>query len=195
VRHQFICAALGAVAVSLLAACSTTSGTPAPSPAQSPAPSEAASPTPSAAEGGSSSQGSTGSAATKFPLRKGGVLVAVALRKVPGEAAVHLVDGFGAALYLFDADQNGKSVCNEGCTKVWSPVKATSTDIAGGGARGDLIGSTIRDDGAKQLTYNDHPLYYYVGTADKTDTDDGVAHGVGGGWWTVNGNGDPIMTS
>jgi hypothetical protein len=27
-----------------------------------------------------------------------------------------------------------------------------------------------------------------------SDTDDGVAHGVGG-WWTVDGNGDPIMTS
>jgi predicted lipoprotein with Yx(FWY)xxD motif len=194
VRHRFICAALGAAAISLLAACSTGPGTPAPSPAESPTHSSAGSGAPSPADSGTPGSGSAGKAATRFPLRKDGVLVAVALRKVPGQPAA-LVDGFGAALYMFDADQGGVSVCNGECAKVWNPVKASSTDVAGGGARDDLIGSITRDDGSKQLAYNNHPLYYYVGTKGGVDTDDGVAHGVGGGWWTVTGNGDPIMPS
>jgi hypothetical protein len=55
-----------------------------------------------------------------------------------------------------------------------------------------MLGTTTRDDGSTQVTYNGHPLYTYAG-----DTSSGTASGqginaFGGLWYVVNTAGDAV---
>ena len=84
----------------------------------------------------------------------------------PGTA---LVDGTGRAVYLFENDTTPASTCGATCASVWPPVPA-----AAGVAPDGQLGSTRRIDGTTQLTYDGHPLYYYIG-----DHKPGDSHGQG----------------
>lgn len=111
-------------------------------------------------------------------------------------APAHLVDAKGDTLYLFAADQNGKSSCDGSCAAFWPPVKAgTTVKVSGSGSASATIGTTTRSDGSKQLTYAGHPLYRYAG-----DKSAGQATGQGkningGLWWMVSPKGAAITTS
>jgi predicted lipoprotein with Yx(FWY)xxD motif len=57
------------------------------------------------------------------------------------------------------------------------------------------LGTTTRDDGSMQVTYNGHPLYTYV-----SDTSAGATNGQGvnlngGLWWVVSPGGSAITGS
>jgi predicted lipoprotein with Yx(FWY)xxD motif len=63
---------------------------------------------------------------------------------------------------------------------------------AGSGASASLIGTTTRTDGKTEVTYDGHPLYYYVG-----DSGPGQTHGqgldqFGGGWYVLSSRGDKV---
>ena len=73
-----------------------------------------------------------------------------------------LVDGGGRALYLFTKEGGPKARCYGGCAEAWPVFYARGKLRAGQGAKGDLIGTTRRRDGRRQVTYAGHPLYYYV---------------------------------
>ena len=73
-----------------------------------------------------------------------------------------LVDGSGRALYLFTKEGGPKARCYGGCAQAWPVFYARGEVRAGRGARGDLIGTTRRRGGRRQVTYAGHPLYYYV---------------------------------
>jgi predicted lipoprotein with Yx(FWY)xxD motif len=62
---------------------------------------------------------------------------------------------------------------------------------AGGGGDVDasLLGTSARDDGTLQVTYNGHPLYHFAGDQAPGDTN---GQGVGGIWFVVSPAGDPI---
>ncbi len=55
-----------------------------------------------------------------------------------------------------------------------------------------LLGTIVRDDGAKQVTYNGKPLYNFA-----SDTSSGDAGGQdrGGVWFVVTGNSSPVQTA
>jgi predicted lipoprotein with Yx(FWY)xxD motif len=98
-----------------------------------------------------------------------------------GTAGGHqvLTDASGHTLYWFAPDTPTHSACSGSCAVYWPPV--TGTPVAGPGVIGAL--ATIpRAGGARQVTYNGHPLYTYVG-----DSSPGEAHGNGitlnGGAW------------
>jgi predicted lipoprotein with Yx(FWY)xxD motif len=74
-----------------------------------------------------------------------------------------LTDGGGRTLYLFTRDTSGRSRCYGQCARAWPPLLATGKPRAGSGARARLVGTTRRRDGAVQVTYRGHPLYYYIG--------------------------------
>jgi predicted lipoprotein with Yx(FWY)xxD motif len=74
-----------------------------------------------------------------------------------------LFDGRGKALYAFTRDpKGGKSRCYGACAAAWPVYFAKGRLRAGKGVRPKLIGTTLRRDGKRQVTYNGRPLYYYV---------------------------------
>ena len=75
-----------------------------------------------------------------------------------------LFDGRGRALYAFTRDRRGgSSRCYGACAKAWPVYFAGGKLLAGKGVKRSLIGTTLRRDGRRQITYNGRPLYYYVG--------------------------------
>jgi predicted lipoprotein with Yx(FWY)xxD motif len=118
--------------------------------------------------------------------------VTVDLKSVSGIEDKALVDGKGRALYLWEADTNGMSTCTGACAAAWPPVTVSGTAQAGSGVTQSLLGTVKRDDGTEQVTYNHHPLYYFVG-----DTGPGMAKGqdskaFGADWYVLNAKGSKI---
>jgi predicted lipoprotein with Yx(FWY)xxD motif len=109
------------------------------------------------------------------------LLAALTLLAATTASAAHhgdiLTNKQGMTLYTFDKDVNGKSACYDGCAAKWPPYVAK----AGSAAKGDW-GLTQRTDGAMQWTYNNQPLYTWVGDSQKGDTS---GDGVGGVWHTA----------
>jgi predicted lipoprotein with Yx(FWY)xxD motif len=73
-----------------------------------------------------------------------------------------LVDGNGRALYLFTKEGGPRAQCYGACADAWPVFYARGRLRAGAGADADLIGTTRRRDGRRQVTYKGHALYYYV---------------------------------
>jgi hypothetical protein len=66
---------------------------------------------------------------------------------------------------------------------------------ASGGAQTSDLGTITRSDGTKQVTYDGHPLYYYVG-----DSGPGMSSGQGSDqfgakWWLVAPTGSDVTAS
>jgi predicted lipoprotein with Yx(FWY)xxD motif len=106
-----------------------------------------------------------------------------------------LVDGQGRALYLFEKDQGGKSSCYGGCAQVWPLLTTGGNPHAGNGVSASLLGTTTRTDGKTQVTYNGHPLYFYI-----SDTQPGQVNGeglnqFGAGWDVLSPQGNKIEKS
>jgi predicted lipoprotein with Yx(FWY)xxD motif len=108
----------------------------------------------------------------------------------PGTA---LVDGAGRALYLFEADRGSVSVCTGACAQVWPPLLAEGTlPGTSGPAQAALVGTSVRADGSRQVTYNGHPLYHFAGDTAPGETKGQDIHNFGGGWYVVTPVGDKI---
>jgi predicted lipoprotein with Yx(FWY)xxD motif len=69
----------------------------------------------------------------------------------------------GMTLYTFDQDSHGKSACAGTCLARWPAAQV-------GDASGKEFGAITREDGAKQLSYQGKPLYYYAGDKKPGDT-------------------------
>lgn len=103
-----------------------------------------------------------------------------------------LVDNDGMTLYLFTPDTTSESTCYDECATAWPPLLTDTEDVtAGDGVDEALIGTTERKDGAMQVTYNDHPLYYYAQDSGPGDT---TGQGVQDIWWVVNPAGEGVTT-
>ena len=94
-----------------------------------------------------------------------------------------LVDGDGNVLYLFTPDTDGVSTCYGDCEANWPVFYGPVED--GDGVDDDLIGSTTRDDGTEQVTYDGWPLYYFIRDEAPGDTN---GQGVGDVWYVVSPN-------
>jgi predicted lipoprotein with Yx(FWY)xxD motif len=109
-----------------------------------------------------------------------------------------LVDGKGFTLYLFlPDDRSSHSRCTGICAAAWPPLilpKGVASPLAGPGVRSSLLGTTVRSDGSRQVTYNGWPLYLY--TIDMTPgqaTGQGL-NNLGGLWYVLNPRGSPIRS-
>jgi predicted lipoprotein with Yx(FWY)xxD motif len=102
-----------------------------------------------------------------------------------------LVDAKGNTLYVFMNDTSDVSTCTGDCAASWPALIAKGEVKAGGGGGVDasLLGTSARDDGTMQVTYNGHPLYHFSGDQAPGDTN---GQGVGGIWFVVSPAGDPI---
>ena len=101
-----------------------------------------------------------------------------------------VANGRGKAFYLFDKERRGRSECYGACAKAWPPVFAGGRPRAGKGIDPDLIGTTRRRSGRRQLTYDGQPMYYYVHDAPGRV----LCHDVvefGGRWLVIRPDGTP----
>jgi predicted lipoprotein with Yx(FWY)xxD motif len=110
-------------------------------------------------------------------------------------AGTYLVGPNGHALYLFEADKQGKSNCSGACAKVWPPLTTTGKPGASGGAMSADLGTITRSDGTKQVTYKGHPLYYYVTDTSAGQTTGQGSNNFGAKWWLVAPSGAAITKS
>ena len=89
-----------------------------------------------------------------------------------------LTNAKGFTLYSFAPDTPAASKCYGSCAVYWPPVPGTT---ASPGLPG-RVGTITRTGGTRQLTYNGHPLYTYIG-----DSAPGQARGnnlnLNGGLW------------
>ena len=104
-----------------------------------------------------------------------------------------LTSGSGRAIYLWAKDTGDASACTGACAAAWPPVTGTAT--AAGSAKARDLGTITRSDGTKQVTYDGHPLYYFVG-----DSGPGTATGQGSDnfgakWWLVSPAGSDVTAS
>jgi predicted lipoprotein with Yx(FWY)xxD motif len=87
----------------------------------------------------------------------------VSLQAVAGIPGKALTGSHGRTLYLFEADKHRTSACTGACAKAWPPDTVTGAPDAGSGVSQALLGTIKRPDGTLQVTYNGHPLYYFIG--------------------------------
>jgi predicted lipoprotein with Yx(FWY)xxD motif len=169
----------GAVGVALLAAaCSSgSSSTPA-----------------STANTGSTSTstgtGASGAAASSSPSGSAATTIGTA----SSSGGTFLTDG-GRAVYLWVKDTGDASTCSGACAGAWPPVTTTGSVTATGSAKPSDLSTITRSDGTKQVTYDGHPLYFFVG-----DSGPGTATGQGSDefgakWWLVAPTGSDVTAS
>jgi predicted lipoprotein with Yx(FWY)xxD motif len=117
---------------------------------------------------------------------------ATAVVKTASDAknGLHLVDGNGQALYLFEKDKKGESYCDSACAAAWPPYVTQGTPTAGDSSVKSIMLSTIRrKDGTQQVAYDGMPLYHYA-----KDTGPGSTRGqdieeFGAEWYLVSPKG------
>jgi predicted lipoprotein with Yx(FWY)xxD motif len=170
--------ALALPVVLALAACDTGDATtPSAEPTVTPSATEAATASPSATESAAESPEETEEATDDAT-----VLVAAT------DLGDILTDADGATIYHFANDTEGVSNCSGDCLANWPPVEADDEPVAGEGVDAEL-GTIERDDGTVQLTVNGFPAYYFAGDAAAGDTN---GQAVGGVWWVIGADGEPI---
>ncbi|TMF89393.1 MAG: hypothetical protein E6I08_04955 [Chloroflexi bacterium] len=103
-----------------------------------------------------------------------------------------VVDAGGRTLYLFDAEAGGSPRCYGACAAAWPPLLTSADPLAGAGLTSDLAGSVLRSDGARQVTYNGHPLYYYAGDRAPGEIRCQAAVEYGGGWYVLDSAGHEV---
>ncbi len=109
-----------------------------------------------------------------------------------GDLGTIVVDGSGRAVYAFSSDQVNDPTCYDVCADTFLPVLAKGDPAGGIGIQVSAAGTAPRRDGAKQVTYQGHPLYHYAG--DKGDKNAG-GQGLdlfGGEWHVLAKNGQPL---
>ncbi|MGH3270867.1 MAG: COG4315 family predicted lipoprotein [Trebonia sp.] len=143
----------------------------------------------------SSSGSSSGSTSPSAAAPAGSAASSTVITTKTSSGGSFLTNSAGRAVYLFLADSSGKSTCSGACAAAWPPVVATGQPTAAGGAQSSDLGTITRSDGTKQVTYDGHPLYYFVGdTGPGTDKGQGV-DGFGAKWWLVAPSGSSITTA
>jgi len=103
-----------------------------------------------------------------------------------------LFDGKGRALYLFTREGSAKSRCYGQCAVAWPPFYARGKLRAGRGVDADKLGSSRRRDGRRIVTYNGHPLYYYIADRSPGQITCQDVTEFGGTWLVVNPAGNAV---
>ena len=134
----------------------------------------------------------TSGASTKNTSQKVAAGSAISLKQT--SLGQTLVDANGRTLYLFEGDQRNVSTLSPAGKAVWPPFTATVKPQAMNGAVAARIATVANPGGNAQITYDGHPLYYYVG-----DRGAGQTRGQGlnqfGALWYVLGAGGNAVTS
>jgi predicted lipoprotein with Yx(FWY)xxD motif len=101
-----------------------------------------------------------------------------------------VVDAKGMSLYYFtkDVKDSGTSACTGGCLTAWPPLTTTSATPKVEGVTGK-VGTITTPEGAKQVTLNGMPLYYF---AKDPKAGDVLGQGVNSVWYVADPAGEMI---
>jgi predicted lipoprotein with Yx(FWY)xxD motif len=138
------------------------------------------------ASGGGGIYGGSGSAPTSGP--SGAATITATSTKL----GMILVDGSGRTLYLFAKDQPDQSACAGACAAAWPVDQTSGTPKAGSGVQASLLGTIKRSDNTTQVTYNQHPLYYFQGDSGAGQQNGQGVDAFGAKWFVVNPAGDAV---
>lgn len=103
-----------------------------------------------------------------------------------------IVDGNGRTLYLFQADKRSVSTLSQAGLAVWPAFTSTETPQAKAGASATQISTITGPGGSRQVTYNGHPLYYYVGDQKPGDTRGQGLNQFGALWYVLSPSGNAV---
>jgi predicted lipoprotein with Yx(FWY)xxD motif len=106
-----------------------------------------------------------------------------------------IVDSKGRTLYAFGHDRKNVSRCSGACATNWPPATAPSKRTVGAGVSKSKLKAITRSDGSKQLSYNGHPLYRFIGDHKKGDVNGQGINAFGGIWNVVAPSGNVITAS
>ena len=93
-----------------------------------------------------------------------------------------LYDSHHLVLYVFSADHGSTSTCYGACQTAWPPMLTKGAPRVAG-LNASMLGTTKRNNGALQVTYAGHPLYYWSGDNSHTIMCQHVK--LHGGYWYV----------
>ncbi|MFC5171185.1 hypothetical protein [Streptomyces mutomycini] len=110
-----------------------------------------------------------------------------------GTYGTSLVDDKGMTLYVFDKDPKNKSNCADACAKEWPPL-LDKAPTAGSGVKSNLLKTTTRGDGKRQVTYNGHALYRFDEDQKAGDTNGQAVDAFGAKWYVISPEGKQITT-
>jgi predicted lipoprotein with Yx(FWY)xxD motif len=102
-----------------------------------------------------------------------------------------LADAKGRTLYLFAGDQPNVSRLSAAGRAVWPPFTSTTVPATQGGASAAQVGTIPA---SKQVTYNGHPLYYYVGDQRPGQTAGQGLNQFGARWYALSASGAAITS-
>jgi len=140
----------------------------------------------SAASSGASSDGKTTLARQTGPPGTGTTIKASA-----SQYGKVLFSKSNRAIYYFEKESTRTPKCYGSCAQAWPPVLTSGKPQAGGAVRSDLLGTTQRANGKKQVTYDGHPLYFYV-TDPRGEVECHNVDEFGGLWLAVKPSGNPV---
>ena len=103
-----------------------------------------------------------------------------------------LADSGGRTLYLFEGDRPNVSTLSAAGRSIWPPFTSAAKPAAMGGATAALIGTIT---GSGQVTYNGHPLYYYVGDSQSGQTTGQGLNQFGARWYVLSPAGGAITSA
>ncbi|HEX7026117.1 MAG TPA: hypothetical protein VF268_02675 [Gammaproteobacteria bacterium] len=111
-----------------------------------------------------------------------------------GEHGSYIADSGGRALYLLEGESDRRVECNAACAQVWRPYIAPQADptAADPEVQENLISTVRRQDGSAQVTYNGHPLYYYVRDLGPGQTTGQDVTDAWGEWYLITPEGRPL---
>jgi predicted lipoprotein with Yx(FWY)xxD motif len=105
-----------------------------------------------------------------------------------------LVDADGRTLYLFEGDKRNVRTLSAAGLAVWPPFTASTKPRALNGAAAGRIGTIAHAGASAQITYNGHPLYYYVGDHGPGQTTGQGLNQFGALWYAVSAGGIAITS-
>jgi predicted lipoprotein with Yx(FWY)xxD motif len=106
-----------------------------------------------------------------------------------------LVDAKGRTLYLFEGDSRNVSRLSSAGLSVWPRFVATGPVTAGNGVQMAKLGTTTSPSGVRQITYNGHPLYYYVGDSRAGNTRGQALNQFGALWYVLGPTGNAVTNT
>jgi predicted lipoprotein with Yx(FWY)xxD motif len=106
-----------------------------------------------------------------------------------------LVDADGRSLYLFEGDKRNLSTLSRAGRAVWPPFTASTKPAAVGAAVASQIRTVKGAGGSGQISYDGHPLYYYVGDRTPGQTRGQGLNEFGARWYVLSPAGTAITSA